>query len=68
MDAPDRLLVGVDLPHSHRKLCQLIHDAYNDARGVTAAFTLNALRHVNAVAVRSPTASDRHPLACHPPP
>ena len=28
----------------------VIHAAYNDARGVTAAFTLNALRHVNALA------------------
>ena len=46
----DRFLVGVDLPHSARKPAKIVSDAYNDARGVTAAFTLNALRHVNGLA------------------
>ena len=46
----DRFLVGVDLPHSSRKPAKIVSDAYNDARGVTAAFTLNALRHVNGLA------------------
>ena len=36
----DRFLVGVDLPHSARKPAKIVSDAYNDARGVTAAFTL----------------------------
>ena len=39
------LLIGVDLVKSDR----LLHAAYNDALGVTAAFNLNLLRHVNAL-------------------
>ncbi len=46
----DRFLLGVDTPHSDAKSASTIEAAYNDARGVTAAFTLNALRHVNRVA------------------
>jgi uncharacterized SAM-dependent methyltransferase len=46
----DRLLLGVDTPHSSTKSSSMIEAAYNDARGVTAAFTINALRHVNRVA------------------
>lgn len=46
----DRFLIGVDTPHSERKPVKRIHDAYNDSRGVTAAFTVNALRHINALA------------------
>ena len=46
----DRLLLGVDTPHSSTKSPTMIEAAYNDARGVTAAFTINALRHVNRVA------------------
>jgi uncharacterized SAM-dependent methyltransferase len=46
----DRLLLGVDTPVSSTKSSSMIEAAYNDARGVTAAFTINALRHVNRVA------------------
>lgn len=46
----DRILVGVDLKHSPRKPAARIKAAYDDPPGVTAAFTLNALSHVNAVA------------------
>ena len=37
------LVLGVDL----RKNPQVLHDAYNDAAGVTAAFSLNLLRRMN---------------------
>jgi dimethylhistidine N-methyltransferase len=37
------LVLGVDL----KKDQQILHDAYNDAAGVTAAFTLNLLRRMN---------------------
>ena len=37
------LVLGVDL----RKDGQVLHDAYNDSAGVTAAFTLNLLRRMN---------------------
>ena len=37
------LLIGVDL----QKNSQVIEDAYNDSAGVTAAFNLNVLRHLN---------------------
>lgn len=40
------LLIGVDL----EKDPQVLHWAYNDARGVTAQFNLNILRHVNRIA------------------
>ena len=46
----DRFVIGVDTPHSPRKPARVIHAAYNDAAGATAAFTLNALAHVNRVA------------------
>ena len=36
-------MLGVDL----RKDPQVLHDAYNDAAGVTARFTLNLLRRMN---------------------
>lgn len=39
----DRLLLGVDL----HKNPAVLHDAYNDAAGLTASFNLNALRVVN---------------------
>ena len=39
------LLIGVDLIKDHL----VLNTAYNDALGVTAAFNLNALRHVNRV-------------------
>ncbi|OGA42138.1 MAG: dimethylhistidine N-methyltransferase [Betaproteobacteria bacterium RIFCSPLOWO2_12_FULL_68_19] len=42
-DQAGRMLVGVDL----KKDAQLLHAAYNDARGVTAAFNLNLLKRVN---------------------
>jgi dimethylhistidine N-methyltransferase len=38
-----RMLVGVDL----RKDANVLHAAYNDARGVTAAFNLNVLARLN---------------------
>ena len=41
----DALLIGVDLIKPHA----LIEAAYDDALGVTAAFNLNVLRHVNRV-------------------
>ncbi|MBS0537542.1 MAG: L-histidine N(alpha)-methyltransferase [Proteobacteria bacterium] len=37
------LVLGVDL----RKDARVLHDAYNDSAGVTAAFTLNLLRRMN---------------------
>jgi len=37
------LVLGVDLKKDPR----LLHDAYNDAAGITAAFTLNLLRRMN---------------------
>ncbi|HYC02434.1 MAG TPA: L-histidine N(alpha)-methyltransferase [Azospirillaceae bacterium] len=37
------LLIGVDL----RKDPQVLHDAYNDSQGVTAAFNLNLLARIN---------------------
>ena len=37
------MLVGVDL----KKDANLLHAAYNDARGVTSAFNLNLLRRIN---------------------
>ena len=40
----DALLLGVDLV----KDPAVLHAAYNDAAGVTAAFNRNALRHINA--------------------
>eukprot|EP00941_MAST-03F_sp_MAST-3F-sp1_P001170 g1170.t1 len=46
----DRFLVGVDTPHSANKPSDRIELAYNDRAGITAAFTLNALSHVNRVA------------------
>ena len=50
MGSADRFVVGVDTPHSAQKPEAFIEAAYNDARGVTAAFTLNALRHINGIA------------------
>jgi dimethylhistidine N-methyltransferase len=38
-----KLLIGVDL----RKDVKILHDAYNDAQGVTAAFNLNMLTRLN---------------------
>ncbi|MET5116639.1 L-histidine N(alpha)-methyltransferase, partial [Burkholderia pseudomallei] len=38
------LLIGVDL----EKDVSILHRAYNDAAGVTAAFNLNQLRRANA--------------------
>jgi len=50
MEPEDRLLIGVDTPPSALsggKTEQDLVAAYNDAAGVTSAFTLNALAHVN---------------------
>ncbi len=41
--AGDAMLVGVDL----KKDANVLHAAYNDAGGVTAAFNLNLLRRIN---------------------
>lgn len=38
-----RMLVGVDV----RKDANLLHEAYNDAQGVTGAFNLNLLKRIN---------------------
>jgi L-histidine N-alpha-methyltransferase len=38
-----RMLIGTDL----KKDANLLHAAYNDSRGVTAAFNLNLLAHIN---------------------
>jgi dimethylhistidine N-methyltransferase len=38
-----RLLIGVDL----KKDANVLHAAYNDSRGVTAAFNLNLLKRIN---------------------
>ena len=38
------LLIGVD----RKKSVQVLEDAYNDAAGITAAFNLNVLSHINA--------------------
>lgn len=40
------LLIGVD----RKKDPAVLHDAYNDAAGITAAFNLNVLAHVNRLA------------------
>jgi len=37
------LLIGVD----RKKSVDILHDAYNDSRGITAAFNLNVLSHLN---------------------
>jgi dimethylhistidine N-methyltransferase len=37
------MIIGVDIPKDER----LLHAAYNDAAGVTAAFNLNLLRRIN---------------------
>lgn len=55
MGAADRLLVGVDTPpaadsRAGKKSKAEVVAAYNDKAGVTAAFTLNALAHLNRVA------------------
>jgi dimethylhistidine N-methyltransferase len=42
-DQAPRLLIGVDL----KKDANVLHAAYNDARGVTAAFNLNLLARIN---------------------
>jgi len=43
LDAGDYFLLGVDL----RKPVEILEAAYNDAQGITAAFNLNMLRHLN---------------------
>lgn len=50
MFATDRFLIGIDRAHGPHKPMERIEAAYNDAAGVTAAFTLNALSCVNRVA------------------
>ena len=45
----DRFVLAVDRAHGPSKSVARIVAAYNDAKGVTAAFTLNALAHVNRV-------------------
>jgi dimethylhistidine N-methyltransferase len=43
LDASGAMVLGADLKKDPRRL----HDAYNDAAGVTAQFTLNLLRRMN---------------------
>ena len=43
MKPRDSLLIGVDLVKDRR----VLHDAYNDAAGITARFNLNLLRRIN---------------------
>jgi dimethylhistidine N-methyltransferase len=43
LDGGDYFLLGVDL----RKPVGILEAAYNDAQGITAAFNLNMLRHLN---------------------
>lgn len=43
----DRLLLGVDLRPGPRKTVETIEAAYNDARGITAGFSLNILTVLN---------------------
>lgn len=50
MSAQDRFLLGVDRAHGEHKPKVQIEKAYNDAAGVTAAFTLNILSCVNRLA------------------
>lgn len=50
MSAQDRFLLALDREHGPTKPQARIEAAYNDAAGVTAAFTVNALAHVNRVA------------------
>ena len=46
--AADRFVLGVDLRPGEKKTAERIELAYNDAEGVTAAFSLNILSVVNA--------------------
>jgi len=39
----DRLIIGVDLAKHHH----VLHQAYNDSQGITAAFNLNVLQRAN---------------------
>lgn len=43
----DRFLLGIDLRPSPRKPVELVEAAYDDARGVTARFSLNILLVIN---------------------
>jgi dimethylhistidine N-methyltransferase len=43
LDREEMLLIGVDL----KKDARILHAAYNDAQGVTAAFNLNLLARIN---------------------
>lgn len=44
----DRFLLGVDLRPGDRKTVETVEAAYNDARGITALFSLNILSVLNA--------------------
>jgi dimethylhistidine N-methyltransferase len=43
LEPGDGMLIGVDL----KKDPAVLHAAYNDSRGITAAFNFNILRHIN---------------------
>ncbi len=43
------LLLGLDYRPSDKKPCEMIVEAYNDSQGITAAFNLNILGHINRV-------------------
>lgn len=45
-DTAIKLLVGVDLI----KDTKILHNAYNDSKGITAKFNLNILKHLNNIA------------------
>lgn len=47
MDADDHILLGADLRPGRGKTVEDLEAAYNDARGVTAAFNLNILSSLN---------------------
>lgn len=43
----DVFLLAADMNDSERKPIHILHDAYNDADGITAQFTLNILQRIN---------------------
>jgi L-histidine Nalpha-methyltransferase len=49
MQKNNALLIGFDLQPSEQKPVSVIESAYNDQQGVTAAFNLNILTHLNQV-------------------
>jgi dimethylhistidine N-methyltransferase len=57
----DVVLLAVDMSAGGEKSVQMLHDAYNDAAGVTAAFNLNILHRINReLEATIPTQDYRH--------